>query len=100
MTSSSTIRFVQKIIKDYCRHNPPVEGELSHLVKEFLVQKRFMHKGKEDHKLLALDYCPGGELFMLLRSKRRFEIPQVKFYAANIILGLEALHSLGIVYRE
>ena len=59
-----------------------------------------MHRGKDERKLLALDYCPGGELFMLLRSKRRLEIPAVKFYAANVILGLEALHSLGIVYRE
>jgi len=59
-----------------------------------------MHKGKDDQKLLALDYCPGGELFMLLRSKRKFDLPNVKFYAANVILGLEALHSLGIVYRD
>lgn len=37
---------------------------------------------------------------MLLRQKKRFELSAVKFYASNIILGLEALHSLGIVYRD
>lgn len=91
---------VMKIVRGYVKRTPPIKGELSYLIKEFLVQKRFMHKGSNDQKLLALDYCPGAELFMLLRSKRRLEIPSVKFYAANIILGLEALHSLGIVYRD
>jgi len=69
------------------------------LVKEFLVQKHFHCKGPEQ-TLLALDYCPGGELFMLLRQKKRFDLQTLKFYAANIILGLDALHSLGIVYRD
>ena len=47
-----------------------------------------------------MDYCPGGELYMLLRAKKRFSLPEAQFYAASILQGLEALHMANVVYRE
>ena len=49
---------------------------------------------------MGLDYCAGGELYMLLRAKKRFAIREAQFYAASILQGLEALHMANIVYRE
>ena len=84
---------IKNYVKKHCEANEP------NVVRDFLIQKRFYHRGK-DQTCLAMDYCPGGELFMLLRSRRRFDLGTAKFYAMNIILGLEALHQLGVVYRE
>lgn len=66
---------------------------------DFLVEKKFAVRN-ETHTALAMDYCPGGELFMLLRAKKHFSIPEAQFYAASILQGLEALHTANIVYRE
>lgn len=54
-----------------------------------------------DEKLyLIMDFLNGGELFTHLRQEERFSEEKIKFYAAEIILALEALHQNGIVYRD
>ena len=47
-----------------------------------------------------MDLCAGGELFYLLHQKGRLEESVAKFYFAEILLGIEYLHSKGIVYRD
>lgn len=47
-----------------------------------------------------MDLCAGGELFYLLHIKGRLNESQAKFYFAEILLGLEYIHSKGIVYRD
>lgn len=48
----------------------------------------------------VLEYCPGGELYNLLRKKKRFREDRVKFYAAQIVLALEHLHKQDVIYRD
>mmetsp|Transcript_495 Transcript_495/g.697 ORF Transcript_495/g.697 Transcript_495/m.697 type:complete len:326 (-) Transcript_495:180-1157(-) len=52
------------------------------------------------HVYLLLEYAPQGELFRKLRVALRFSEKTTLFYAANIVLALEYLHSLQIVYRD
>ena len=47
-----------------------------------------------------LCYKPGGELFFHLKNARRFPESRVKFYAAEIIIALDYLHSKRIAYRD
>jgi len=47
-----------------------------------------------------LDYVNGGELFYHLRKYNKFTEDKVKFYAAEITLALEHLHSIGVIYRD
>ena len=47
-----------------------------------------------------MDLCAGGELFYLLHQRGRMTAKQAKFYFAEILLGLEYIHSKGIVYRD
>ena len=47
-----------------------------------------------------LDYCPGGELFYHLGRAKKFSEERARFYAAEIAMGLQYLHSKGIVYRD
>lgn len=49
---------------------------------------------------LLLDYEGGGTLFYHLKKKQRFQKDEIIFYAAEIILALEYLHSKRIVYRD
>ncbi|KAI0317401.1 kinase-like domain-containing protein [Amylostereum chailletii] len=49
---------------------------------------------------MVMDFVPGGELFTLLRRSNRFPDPVAKFYAAEVALALNHLHSLDIVYRD
>lgn len=47
-----------------------------------------------------MDFARGGELFFMLREEGQLSEKSVQFYAAQIVLALEHLHSLGIVYRD
>ncbi|KAF9097264.1 serine/threonine protein kinase psk1 [Mortierella sp. AD031] len=54
-----------------------------------------------DHRLyLILEYASGGELFTHLAAERMFSEENTAFYAAQLVLALEHLHSLGIIYRD
>ncbi|GAB9473062.1 Agc protein kinase, partial [Globisporangium polare] len=48
----------------------------------------------------VLDYCPGGELFFHLSRMGKFDETMSRFYAAELVVALEHLHSLGVVYRD
>ena len=49
---------------------------------------------------IILDFVNGGELFHHLQSSKRFPEGRVRFYAAEILLGLEYLHNSGVLYRD
>ncbi|SCU87522.1 LADA_0E04500g1_1 [Lachancea dasiensis] len=49
---------------------------------------------------MIMDYIEGGELFSLLRKSQRFPNPVAKFYAAEVCLALEYMHSQDIIYRD
>jgi serine/threonine protein kinase len=48
------------------------------------------------------EYCAGGELYVHLQDTPNKCIPEAhaKFYIAEIIVGVEYLHSLNIIYRD
>ncbi|SPO01096.1 probable cAMP-dependent protein kinase [Cephalotrichum gorgonifer] len=49
---------------------------------------------------MVMDFVEGGELFSLLRKSGRFPNPVAKFYAAEVTLALEYMHSKNIIYRD
>nr|AML78303.1 putative LOV domain-containing protein [Jacquinia sp. BC-2016] len=54
------------------------------------------------HICLITDYCPGGELFLLLDRQPTKVLGEdaVRFYAAEVVIALEYLHCQGIIYRD
>uniref|UniRef100_A0A126X2W0 non-specific serine/threonine protein kinase n=1 Tax=Neckera douglasii TaxID=140378 RepID=A0A126X2W0_9BRYO len=56
----------------------------------------------QTHICLITDFCPGGELFLLLERQPRkvFTEDAVRFYAAEVVIALEYLHCVGVVYRD
>lgn len=53
-----------------------------------------------DKLYFVMDYVNGGELFFHLQRERKFSPERVRFYAAEIALGVEYLHKRGIIYRD
>lgn len=49
---------------------------------------------------MLLEYVVGGELFTHLRRAGRFTNDMTRFYASEIVLAIEYLHSKDIIYRD
>ncbi len=56
----------------------------------------------EESVFLIVDMCTGGDLKFHLRSSDRgfFTLERARFYAAEVLLGLQHLHALNHVYRD
>lgn len=65
----------------------------------FLVNLEFAFQTPEKI-FFVMKFMRGGELFQHLRNFRRFPEQQTRFYAMEIILALEYLHSKEIIYRD
>lgn len=54
------------------------------------------------HVCLITDFCPGGELFLLLerQPKKVFREDAARFYIAEVVIALEYLHCQGVIYRD
>ena len=65
----------------------------------FIVSLRFAFQ-TEAKLYMVLDYFNGGELFFHLRNEHRFSEEKARFYASEIILAIQHLHSSNIVYRD
>ena len=52
-----------------------------------------------DQLFLVLDYHRGGDMATQLAKFHSFSPERCRLYAAEILLGLQELHSLGILYR-
>lgn len=53
-----------------------------------------------DRLCFVMEYVRGGELFFHLSRERVFSEDRTRFYGAEITLGIQYLHKLGVVYRD
>jgi serine/threonine protein kinase len=61
-----------------------------------------LHRAFQDNTSLYLlmDYTPGGDLAGLRRHHGRFREDAAVFYAAELVLAIEAVHTLGYIHRD
>jgi hypothetical protein len=65
----------------------------------FLVSLRYAFQTPETLNLV-IDFCAGGELYYHLSRLGRFPESRSLFYAAELTMALEHLHSFNVVYRD
>eukprot|EP01080_Neovahlkampfia_damariscottae_P008959 gene8959-908_t len=80
-------------------HTITERSVLQYVEHPFLVTLRFAFQ-TTDKLYMVMDFVNGGELFFHLRKSKRFSEDRAKFYAAEIFLAIEHLHSLNIIYRD
>lgn len=89
----------QLVKRKQVAHTKTERKVLENIIHPYIVSLRFAFQS--DSKLyMILDYFNGGELFFHLKSNGRFDEGRAKFYAAEITLALECLHTNTIVYRD
>ncbi|RXN04260.1 kinase C theta type [Labeo rohita] len=54
----------------------------------------------KENLFFVMEYLNGGDLMFHIQTCHRFDLPRSTFYGAEIVCGLQFLHSKGIVYRD
>lgn len=47
-----------------------------------------------------MKFMRGGDMFSKIKKEKKFSEQRTKFYATQVFLALQHLHSLGFVYRD
>ncbi|KAI3691307.1 hypothetical protein L2E82_49623 [Cichorium intybus] len=83
-------------------HRACIEREIIALLDHPFLPTLYTSFETATHVCLITDFCPGGELFALLDKQplKLFREESARFYAAEVVIGLEYLHCLGIIYRD
>lgn len=83
-------------------HRACIEREIISLLDHPFLPTLYTSFQTTTHVCLITDFCGGGELFALLDKQpmKIFKEDGARFYAAEVVVGLEYLHCLGIIYRD
>lgn len=83
-------------------HRACAEREILDMLDHPFLPALYASFQTKTHICLITDYCPGGELFLLLdrQPKKVLKEDAVRFYAAEVVIALEYLHCQGIIYRD
>jgi len=80
-------------------HTKAEKAILQSIQHPFLMCLRYSFQ-TSDQLYLVMDFVNGGEMFTHLAKEGTFSNERARFYAAEVVLGLEYLHSKGIIYRD
>merc|ERR1719341_2827160 len=71
---------------------------MAHANSEWIVQLHFAFQDQR-YLYMVMDYMPGGDLVNLMSN---YEVPEkwARFYCAEVVLALDAIHSMGFVHRD
>ncbi|KAL2470420.1 Phototropin-1 [Abeliophyllum distichum] len=83
-------------------HRACAEREILDMLDHPFLPALYASFQTKTHICLITDYCPGGELFLLLdrQPTKVLKEDAVRFYAAEVVVALEYLHCQGIIYRD
>ena len=65
----------------------------------FIVNIKFAFQD-ESKLYIVSDFMQGGDMFYHLHSQKKFDESRARFYAIELILGIEFLHKNNMIYRD
>ncbi|KAL4511815.1 hypothetical protein ABPG72_012660 [Tetrahymena utriculariae] len=77
-----------------------IEKEIMKTIKSPFIQSLKASKQDNNYVYLFTTFEIGGDLLTYIQRKKYLSEQHAKFYAAEILLGLEALHSKKIIHRD
>ncbi|MED6196878.1 Phototropin-1 [Stylosanthes scabra] len=83
-------------------HRASIERQILDMLDHPFLPALYASFQTQTHICLITDYCPGGELFLLLDRQPSKVLMEdaARFYAAEVVVALEYLHCQGIIYRD
>ncbi|GFR23942.1 rho-associated protein kinase 2 [Trichonephila clavata] len=71
---------------------------LAHANSEWIVKLHFAFQDSKN-LFMVMDYMPGGDMVNLMSN---YDVPESwsKFYCAELILAVDAIHQMGFVHRD
>lgn len=71
---------------------------MAHANSEWIVQLHYAFQDAR-HLYMVMEFMPGGDLVNLMAN---YDIPEhwAQFYTAELVLALDAIHSLGYIHRD
>ncbi|KAK8792052.1 hypothetical protein WA158_005429 [Blastocystis sp. Blastoise] len=76
------------------------EIHVLHTIESPFIVRFYYFYNFEDRICLVTEFCNGGDLFFQLKKHKILDENLVRFYIAEIICGILALHKNNIVYRD
>ncbi|KIK71670.1 hypothetical protein GYMLUDRAFT_66785 [Collybiopsis luxurians FD-317 M1] len=70
------------------------------MMKDPFVVKLWWSFHDKENLFLVMDFHPGGDLATQLARWGRLGRDRARFYAAEIVEGVEGLHAAGVIYRD
>eukprot|EP01097_Dermamoeba_algensis_P007658 TRINITY_DN48_c0_g1_i1.p1 TRINITY_DN48_c0_g1~~TRINITY_DN48_c0_g1_i1.p1 ORF type:complete len:428 (-),score=98.00 TRINITY_DN48_c0_g1_i1:279-1562(-) len=84
---------------DEIQHAKSEKAILQKINHPFLVNLYYTFQD-EKNLFFVMEFINGGEMFFHLQNENKFNESRTKFYVAEIAVGLDYLHSQGIIYRD
>lgn len=103
--NSGTVYAMKKINKKLVKVKQALDNVLEERNVLTMLKSKFVTNLKyalqdEENLYLIMDLMLGGDLKFHLINKGRFQEKRARFYAAEVLLGLEQVHAAKIIYRD
>jgi protein-serine/threonine kinase len=85
--------------RNHMIHTKTEREILASSASPFIIKLHFSFQSDEQ-LFMVMEYAKGGSLIQHLRRAKRFEEQVVQFFAAQILIALDWLHSRGYIYRD
>ncbi|KAI8980442.1 Serine/threonine-protein kinase CBK1 [Pilobolus umbonatus] len=94
-----TLNKTEMLKKDQLAHVKAERDVLAEADSPWVVQLYFSFQDTQ-YLYLIMEFLPGGDLMTMLIKYDTFSEPVTRFYIAEIVLALEAIHNLGFIHRD